>query len=261
MEPNPHIKPVTYAEAVEKRLFPYVEESETPSGKRFSIRVFSPVVQEGILQGNYAKREEAERDLREFAIPLPGDAVRLTGSYIGVKPGGIAIIDGLIDKPEAEYLVMFHAQAFRDDSMVSCGGGPGLYIPLCNLRYTGKSYNGFFWKWRDRPRADGGMYFRQVVNLWDWDGSNSIFIANIFSNGYHQRLQITTEDMEELIVRCGWTIVDGIKGLTEEGRAEIERLRAQPYVTSKFDSNDTQGAQLWWQKRLISKTPALTPDM
>jgi hypothetical protein len=242
--------------------FPYIEEAETPSGKRYSIRVYSPTTASGILQGEYLSREAAAQDLQEFAIPLPGDAIRLTGTYIGVKAGDIAIISGKVGQVDAEYFITFFANAFRDTEWVDCGGGPALYIPRGNLRYTGETYLGHFWRWKDRPRADGSERYRQLVNLWEWDGDKSLgMVASIFSNGFHQRLQIQTGDLEELITRCGWTVINHIDGLTDEARTEIARLEALSYVNSKFDNNDSQGALLWWEKRLISKERALTPDM
>ena len=27
-----------------------------------------------------------------------------------------------------------------------------------------------FWRWRDMPRADGGIDYRLTVPLWSWDG-------------------------------------------------------------------------------------------
>jgi hypothetical protein len=246
----------------EQNLFPFVEECETPRGSRYSLRVFSPKIKSGILQGEYLTKEDATRDLKEFAIPLPGDAVRLTGSYTGCKTGGIAIINGLIGKVEGRYLITFYANAFRDSVTVDCGGGPGVFVPRGNFRFTGEKYNGFFWKWKDRPRASGGERYRQMVNLWEWDGEKDLgLVANIFSGGFHHRLQIQTEDLEELITRCGWTVTNQLEGVTDEARQEISRLESLPYVSSRFENNDAQGALLWWNKRLFSKERALTPDM
>ena len=86
-------------------------------------------------------------------------------------------------------------------------------------------------------------------------------IAHVYSNGNHTRLRIAPPDLEELIMRCGWTIIEQIEGLTDEARAEIERLQGQEFVQTKFSQDDAEGARAWWTERMIDRTPCLTPDM
>ena len=86
-------------------------------------------------------------------------------------------------------------------------------------------------------------------------------IAHVLSNGYHMQLAITADDIEELVYRCGWTIIDGscdgwIEGITTpEAQEAIERLQAKEYADS------CGGGRQWWTEREISRVPALTPDM
>jgi hypothetical protein len=79
-------------------------------------------------------------------------------------------------------------------------------------------------------------------------------IANIYHNGTHTKLNIEIADLEELIARSGWTVVDGIENLSDVARAEINRLENQEYLETSG-----QGIQ-WWRARLVSETPMLTPD-
>jgi hypothetical protein len=86
-------------------------------------------------------------------------------------------------------------------------------------------------------------------------------VAHVYSNGYHTRLRITVADLEEVIMRCGWTITEQIENLTDEARAEIQRLGAQEYVQSQFSQDNPDEARAWWTTRVIDRTPCLTPDM
>jgi hypothetical protein len=84
-------------------------------------------------------------------------------------------------------------------------------------------------------------------------------IVNVYHNGKHSCLEITTADIEEIIARCGWTVLNDAEDVTDEERTEIARLEALPY-TSCADRT-TQDALAWWNARLIFEKPALTPDM
>lgn len=160
--------------------FPVVERTQTPQGERFSIRVPSPTSRVGILQGEYLDEEEAARDLPNFAVPMPGDAVRLTGRYPGVAQGAVAVIQGIVGRPEAECSVVFFAHAFRGTSdatcppgcqiRVSCGGGPVMNVPAKELTYTGERRTAYFWHWRAMPQGDGGQDYTLDVPVWNWAG-------------------------------------------------------------------------------------------
>jgi hypothetical protein len=86
-------------------------------------------------------------------------------------------------------------------------------------------------------------------------------VAHIYSNGMHTRLRVSVTDLEELIVRRGWTIVNAIEGMTDEARAEVDRLRALEYVEG-MSTSDQFAVIDWWRSRLISAEPCgVTPDM
>lgn len=79
-------------------------------------------------------------------------------------------------------------------------------------------------------------------------------IGHVYSNGQHSRLRLSVDDLEEFIMRTGWTSVELIEGLTDEGRQRIAELEAREYIEG------TGEGLAWWDKRLISSEPALTPD-
>jgi hypothetical protein len=80
-------------------------------------------------------------------------------------------------------------------------------------------------------------------------------IANVYHNGKHSRLSVKVADLEDLIMRCGWTVVDQIENLTDAARQEVKRLEERGYVES------SGGGIEWWKARLISEEDSLTPDM
>ena len=123
--------------------------------------------------------------------PMPGDVVILSGEYSLCKPGDMAVIEGWIGVPQEEYLVCFrcNGQAFRGRTsfigmlesqittgitgpggVVSCSGGPALYIKGRNLVMLPYEHEQLFWKWKDLPRADGGEDYRLKVQAWAWEG-------------------------------------------------------------------------------------------
>jgi len=36
-------------------------------------------------------------------------------------------------------------------------------------------------------------------------------IAHVYAHGKHSQLKITEHDLEELIARCGWTVINDIE--------------------------------------------------
>jgi len=80
-------------------------------------------------------------------------------------------------------------------------------------------------------------------------------IANVYHNGKHDRLRVDTADLENLIYRSGWTVTHDIENITPEARAEIERLE-----TLDFIGPEDSGGIAWWNARLVSSEPCLTPD-
>jgi len=116
------------------------------------------------------------RDWRTVPDPQPGDVVVLNGEYTGVRNGARAVIDGARVYEDDEFMVVFGASAFRGPSSkyapdqtpyVSCSGGPCPPVKVADLKLLGQTEQ-TFWRWKDLPRADGGEYYVETVNLWEW---------------------------------------------------------------------------------------------
>jgi len=106
--------------------------------------------------------------------PMPGDAVVLTGEFSIAKPGDLGILDGKVGAPEEEYSIIFNCEGkAHRDYKVSCSGGPGtIATPTTELIYTGEYIDFVFWRWKDRPRKDGGEPYTLHVPLWIWRGES-----------------------------------------------------------------------------------------
>lgn len=125
--------------------------------------------------------------------PKPGDVVILDGEYCGCERGDQGTIEGIVGVAQDEYLVCFHVAPapFRgspgfvsrletsmtsgimpaaDQEIVSCSGGPALYIKAADLKPCPYMHHQIFWKWKDLPRAGGGEDYRLQVPSWIWEG-------------------------------------------------------------------------------------------
>jgi hypothetical protein len=114
--------------------------------------------------------------------PRAGDAVRLKREWWFVKPGAIAIIDGMVGedlKEDSRPVFGCRGQAFRGpaggtpgaEEYVSCSGGPApISLPVRYLRPTDETIRFTFWKWRSTPQAHGGVEYELEVPVWDWFG-------------------------------------------------------------------------------------------
>lgn len=101
--------------------------------------------------------------------PKAGDAVILTGYYTGVNPGDIGCIGGGLSSEIGSNLT-FNPNSYRDDSCVSCGGGPGTF-DLPELHPTGMTVKMPFWRFKDGIRqAHNTEQFTLVVPLWEYRG-------------------------------------------------------------------------------------------
>ncbi|NKB55083.1 MAG: hypothetical protein GKS00_01995 [Alphaproteobacteria bacterium] len=113
-------------------------------------------------------------DGRAIARPMPGDLARLAAPWAwgdvprGSLPvGSVDVIETCLASDGSN--ITFNARAFFDGRRCSCGGGPGTVVtPLCELRPTDSIREQKFWRWRDFPRAGGGVDFRLSVPVWDW---------------------------------------------------------------------------------------------
>ena len=131
--------------------------------------------------GPFAARYGGPAELR----PMPGDFVApgpdFTGDYWDYPRRAGGIVNGWVGHEADEYLVIFGAEsagAFRGPShsslgpraavSVDCSGGPAVRIPARELK-PGPNRYAHFWRWLDRPRADGHSPFRLLVPGWVWD--------------------------------------------------------------------------------------------
>lgn len=73
-----------------------------------------------------------------------------------------------------------------------------------------------------------------IAHYWDADGLN------------HTQLRVTVEDLQELIYRCGWTIIHTIDNLTPAAQCEIDRLAQLPYVEGNNSGRE------WWAARVVT---------
>jgi hypothetical protein len=117
------------------------------------------------------------RSTPDGRVPMPGDAVRLMGKYIGETDGSIAIIEGRIGQAEAKYRICFRANAFRGRSsphtcgheFVSCSGGPLPVVASTDLKPTDETVSVTCWRWGEKgPGAHCGHYFKLDVPVWEW---------------------------------------------------------------------------------------------
>lgn len=122
----------------------------------------------------YTAFAEAARDFTADArlYPMPGDAVRLgpafSGEYWKHERRAVAVLNGLLGEREDEYLLTCSAQeggAFRGPLDVSCSGGPSFTVRAEDMTLVG-NYLAEFWRWKDKPRADGRERYRLLVPLW-----------------------------------------------------------------------------------------------
>jgi hypothetical protein len=102
--------------------------------------------------------------------PMPGDLVRIINSKdCLINEGSFGVIEGIVGQRRDEYLVCFNAYStFKEDS-VSSSGGPAYMIKTSDLVATQGTREWYFWKWRDFPRAGGGVPFGETCRIWDFD--------------------------------------------------------------------------------------------
>lgn len=64
-------------------------------------------------------------------------------------------------------------------------------------------------------------------------------------------LEFEAADMEQIICRRGWTIVDTFHDMTDVDRAELARLQAKGTV--EMEIVPTEAAREWWRQRVINR--------
>jgi hypothetical protein len=102
--------------------------------------------------------------------PMPGDLAQIKNSHdVLIKDGSYGVIEGIIGERRDEYLVCFNAYSTFRESSVSSSGGPAYMIKAKDLVDAKKSIEWYFWKWRDRPRAGGGLPYKENCRVWLFD--------------------------------------------------------------------------------------------
>ena len=113
-------------------------------------------------------------------LPMPGDAVRIINSDESdtvYRDGKIGIIQGIVGKAAAEYMVCFAYSAFRGrqhpyslgNEYVSCSGGPVPWIQIDKLEGTDETVDARFWRWnKNGPAADCASEYVMKVPVWNW---------------------------------------------------------------------------------------------
>ncbi|MFA5633318.1 MAG: hypothetical protein WC997_17590 [Porticoccaceae bacterium] len=173
---------------------------EGPGGK-YHYGCFTPAWDHRRIpeDGYYIDKAQPDYDLALLRERIIGDVVRPTpahpeaghavmlaeGAQWGwgrIEPTQIGIIDGVVGVPDTEWEITFNASAFRGpgsryaknpETVVSCSGGPGTIATFTEeLEYSGRYVRVRFWRWRNRPEADGGEEYFLYVPLWYWRPSD-----------------------------------------------------------------------------------------
>ena len=129
-------------------------------------------VQKAIIERREDKVQEGNR-------PMPGDVVRiLNPKDCLITDKSYGIIEGIEGRFEEQYLVCFNAYSiFRGVSSkyatdknvsITASGGPAFYIAPESLYSTDEQKDMEFWKWKDHPRADGGVRYSQACRVWEY---------------------------------------------------------------------------------------------
>lgn len=133
-----------------------------------------------------------EKQKKTIDKPRAGDIVIAT-KCISVPPGTLGVIEGSIDSPLKSTPTCFRFSAHRDINYVSASGGPVPRIELSQLKHTGYSILGNFWRWKDGISGAGrGEDYQLRVPLWEWvetpslDFWNDLTIEHIVTRRYYR---------------------------------------------------------------------------
>ena len=105
--------------------------------------------------------------------PKAGDVVKLGSPWKwgGLPCGSIGVLGGMLNEPMEQGPITFRATTFRDNTHVSCSGGPGTaWTPINELLPTEETHG--IWVWRfdyDIWGADRGRDYFVTVPVWIWN--------------------------------------------------------------------------------------------
>lgn len=102
--------------------------------------------------------------------PMPGDLVMILNSGDSlVKDRSLGVIEGIVGQYRDEFLVCFNDSTFNDGEIVNASGGPAYLIDSSRLKPSPRIVNKLFWKWKDTPRAGGGVRYVKSCKVWILD--------------------------------------------------------------------------------------------
>ncbi|MDY6933714.1 MAG: hypothetical protein SVZ03_05745 [Spirochaetota bacterium] len=110
--------------------------------------------------------------------PMPGDIVKITHSNVPLVPTGTTgIIEGMVDKYEEEYLIVFNSEVpYMDDKYVKCTGKPAYFIKSCRLVSTSQVDKQLFWRWENKITKYGETFYKKDVNIFNLEMTNSVIL-------------------------------------------------------------------------------------
>jgi hypothetical protein len=85
--------------------------------------------------------------------------------------------------------------------------------------------------------------------------------ANVYRYGRHSVYAIRRCELASFIALHGWTVANDLGGLTDDDRAELDRLGNLDSIEIPDRSPDGTSWSLWHKLRCVASTPCLTPDM
>lgn len=100
--------------------------------------------------------------------PMPGDLVICPQGSDDpwVKAGDVGVIQGMVGESRDDYLICFGAYSTYRDRSVQSSGGPAYYLATAALLPTEETRTWTFWRWKDTPRAGGGVEYDHTSRVW-----------------------------------------------------------------------------------------------
>jgi hypothetical protein len=130
--------------------------------------------------------------------PKAGDIVICTR---GSEIGRTAISEGSLKRAIGDkVMITFNASTFRDESVVSCSGGPAYYITVDKLLPTERTDKVNCWKWSDgTARVDNSDYYHMDVQVWEYrsDTDHGTYKAITVDEFYARRMARIPDEVIE----------------------------------------------------------------
>lgn len=74
------------------------------------------------------------------------------------------------------------------------------------------------------------------------------------NNVLRAKLDVHGRDIEEALVRLGWTALNDAEHLTKDDEGAVRDLQQKEYIESRFGdtAKDAERARQWWDDHLVS---------